>query len=356
MILDNLIEIRLSSSNYKHYFSLGYNGKLGEKILVKAKDLPDGTSVEEERMCDCCGKIYRMKHQRHIKRMKIWEEDLCVECAHLDKYKNKTATKREKTCMEKYGERNPSCVAEFQQNRTNTMLKLYGVENYFQSQEFSEKSIKPSLEKYGVEHPCQNKEVKEKFKNTCLTKYGVKNPTLNPDIRAKQIEVCLEKYGSVSSLGNAEIREKGKQTMLNLYGYESAGKCPELLEKAAQTRIKNGKGITTSTQQIQVKEMLEEIYPNYHSELNYVLSSLFLDVVLIVNDKIKINIEYDGNYWHKDSQKDRRRDEYVKSQGFKILRIRSGHLLPTKEQLISAIDKLINGYNFTEIVLKDWNN
>mgnify|MGYP006913127389 FL=1 len=45
--------------------------------------------------------------------MKIWEEDLCVECAHLDKYKNKTATKREKTCMEKYGERNPSCVAEF---------------------------------------------------------------------------------------------------------------------------------------------------------------------------------------------------------------------------------------------------
>ena len=143
--------------------------------------------------------------------------------------------------------------------------------------------------------------------------------------------------------------------MLNLYGYESAGKCPELLEKAAQTRLKNGNGITTSTQQIQVKEMLEEIYPDYFSELNYVLSSLFLDIILIVNDEIKIDIEYDGNYWHKDSQKDRRRDEYVKSQGFKILRIRSGHLLPTKEQLVSAISKLINGYTFTEIILKDWN-
>ena len=59
--------------------------------------------------------------------------------------------------------------------------------------------------------------------------------------------------------------------------------------------------------------MLEEIYPDYFSELNYVLSSLFLDIILIVNDEIKIDIEYDGNYWHKDSQKDRRRDEYVKS-------------------------------------------
>ena len=355
MILDNLIEIKLSSSNYKYYFSLGYKGKIGEIIQVYPKDLQDGTSVQEERQCDCCGEKYKRRHSQHLKSFKIWGEDLCIKCSHDEAHKNKTVAKRENTCIEKYGEKNPSCVAEFQQNRTNTMLKLYGVENYFQSQEFQGKSIKTSLEKYGVEHPCQNEEIKEKFKNTCLAKYGVENPTLNSEIRAKQIEVCLEKYGSVSSLGNAEIREKGRQTMLNLYGYESAGKCPELLEKAAQTRLKNGNGITTSTQQIQVKEMLEEIYPDYFSELNYVLSSLFLDIILIVNDEIKIDIEYDGNYWHKDSQKDRRRDEYVKSQGFKILRIRSGHLLPTKEQLVSAISKLINGYTFTEIILKDWN-
>ena len=100
--------------------------------------------------------------------------------------------------------------------------------------------------------------------------------------------------------------------------------------------------------------MIEEMYPNYYLELNYVLSSLFLDLCLFIDDGIKIDIEYDGSYWHKDSQKDRRRDEFVKSQGFKILRIRSGHLLPTKEQLKEAIDKLINGYNFIAITLKDW--
>lgn len=116
----------------------------------------------------------------------------------------------------------------------------------------------------------------------------------------------------------------------------------------------NGNKVSTSSQQIKVKDMIEEMYPECHLELNYVLSSLFLDLCLFIDDEIKIDIEYDGSYWHKDSQKDRRRDEFVKSQGFKILRIRSGHLLPSKEQLQEAIEKLVGGYNFTTIILKDW--
>ena len=356
MVLDNLIDVKLSTSNRKHYLSLGYDGKLGEIIQVFSNDLPDGTSIQEERQCDCCGKRYKRRHSQHLKSFKIWGEDLCIECSHDEIHKNKTVAKRENTCIEKYGEKNPSCVKEFQQNRENTMVERYGVVNYFQSKEFQEKVVQTSLEKYGTERPNQSEEIKEKIKKTCLERYGVENPTLNPEIRAKQVEVCIEKYGAVSSLGNAEIREKGKKTMLELYGYEQAGFCPELIQKATETRKKNGKGITTSSQQIKVKDMIEEMYPNYYSELNYVLSSLFLDLCLFINDEIKIDIEYDGNYWHKDFQKDRRRDEFVKSQGFKILRIRSGHLLPSKEQLEEGINKLINGYNFTTITLRDWKN
>ena len=354
MILDDLIDIKLSASNYRHYQSLGYKGKMGEIIKVFPKDLQDGTSTQEERQCDCCGKRYKRRHSQHLKSFQIWGEDLCIECSHDEVHKNKIVAKRENTCMEKYGEKNPSCVKEFQQNRENTMVERYGVINYFQSSEFQEKVIQTSLEKYGTNRPNQSEEVKEKFKNTCLEKYGVENPTLNPEIRAKQIEVCVEKYGAISSLGNAEIREKGKKTMLELYGYESAGSCPELMAKAAETRKKNGNGVTTSSQQIKVKDMIEEMYPECYLELNYVLSSLFLDLCLFIDDGIKIDIEYDGSYWHKDSQKDRRRDEFVKSQGFKILRIRSGHLLPSKEQLQEAIEKLVGGYNFTTIILKDW--
>lgn len=64
---------------------------------------------------------------------------------------------------------------------------------------------------------------------------------------------------------------------------------------------------------------------------------------------------YKSWYWHQDSQRDRRRDEHFKSKGWKVLRIKSGHKLPTEEQLFEAIDKLINtNRKYTEIKLDDW--
>ena len=38
MILDDLIDIKLSASNYRHYQSLGYKGKIGEIIKVFPKE------------------------------------------------------------------------------------------------------------------------------------------------------------------------------------------------------------------------------------------------------------------------------------------------------------------------------
>ena len=235
------------------------------------------------------------------------------------------------------------------------MVNKYGVINYFQAESFRDKAIKTSREKYGKDFPSQNEEVQKKNEETCLKKYGVTNATLNPIIRQKQINTCLEKYGGVSSLSCEEVRQKSKETMLKLYGCENASQSAELKEKAAQTRLKNGNGISTSKQQLQLKEILEQKYPDFDCVLNYVVSFLFLDVALIKNN-LKIDVEYDGSYWHKDFQKDRRRDEFLKSQGFKILRIRSGHLLPTQEQIEQAIEQLKGDKNFVQITLEDWNN
>ena len=77
--------------------------------------------------------------------------------------------------------------------------------------------------------------------------------------------------------------------------------------------------------------------------------------VAIIFDSYKINIEYDAFHWHQDKQRDRRRDEFIKSEGWKVLRVKSSHKLPTKDQLECAINKLINEeYSYTEIVLDDW--
>ena len=63
-------------------------------------------------------------------------------------------------------------------------------------------------------------------------------------------------------------------------------------------------------------------------------------------------VEYDGKYWHQDEQTDRRRDEYVKSQGYKVIRIIGNRQIPSKEILTLSIQKLIeNNLAFTKIIL-----
>ena len=42
-----------------------------------------------------------------------------------------------------------------------------------------------------------------------------------------------------------------------------------------------------------------------------------MDIALFINQN-KIDIEYDGWYWHQDKQKDIVRDNLIKRQGYKI--------------------------------------
>ena len=108
----------------------------------------------------------------------------------------------------------------------------------------------------------------------------------------------------------------------------------------------------TSSQQLEIYNILKE--NNYKVELNYPVSNVTLDVAIFIGE-IKIDLEYDGWYWHQNSQKDRKRDEFLKSKGWKVLRIRSGRKIPTYAQVEESINKLIDSSRtFTEIKLDDW--
>ncbi|RNB52675.1 DUF559 domain-containing protein [Brevibacillus gelatini] len=78
--------------------------------------------------------------------------------------------------------------------------------------------------------------------------------------------------------------------------------------------------------------------------------------VALFIDNVKIDIEYDGYYFHKDTAlKDRRRDEFLKQDGWKILRIKGRRNVPTFDELRVAINKLLNSdRTYTELVLDDW--
>lgn len=143
-------------------------------------------------------------------------------------------------------------------------------------------------------------------------------------------KTSLKKYGTYWAMQNPEIALKSKASWMN----KNNEKC--------------------SKQQNAVFKLLQDIYIKDKAELNYLYRSFTYDIALFLDEGIKIDIEYDGWYRHKDQQKDRKRDEISKKYGWKILRIKSGHKLPTKEQLRKAINKLINGFSYTQIVLDDW--
>lgn len=76
-----------------------------------------------------------------------------------------------------------------------------------------------------------------------------------------------------------------------------------------------------------------------------------MNCMVNINDS-KIDVEYDGWYYHKDKQDyDNRRDIFVQSNGYKVLRIKGNYQIPTEEQLQEAINYLVKGNLYAKIIL-----
>ena len=296
LVKNQMIKVKVIGKTLKHYQNLGYDAKCLQEIYVKAEHLSNGSHEEVEYQCDYCKRFFHREYKTYIHCRKKNNMDSCEECAHKFKAKE--------TC----------------------------------------------LERYGVSNPMYLEETKEKIRNTNIDKYGTPNSSSNPLVKEKVKNTLLKKYGTTSLPSVPEIKEKMKNTCLNKYGVEHAGSAPEIIKKRTETLNKNSTQ-KCSKQQQAIYDMLKEQYSNI--ELNFSFSTLSLDIALFDDNK-KIDIEYDGWYWHQDKNRDRRRDEYLKSQGWKILRIKSGHKIPTLAELKQCINKLLNGYKYTEIILNDW--
>ena len=92
----------------------------------------------------------------------------------------------------------------------------------------------------------------------------------------------------------------------------------------------------------------------YNVKFNVPCGRCCLDIVAYF-ENCKIDVEYDGWYWHQDKRKDRARDEFVKKQGYKVLRIKGGTLLPSNDELFKKISRLVSSiHTFDKIILSDW--
>lgn len=78
--------------------------------------------------------------------------------------------------------------------------------------------------------------------------------------------------------------------------------------------------------------------------------------ILLSTQGMRIAIEYDGWYHHQNQlEKDKRRRKALRDLGFAILRIKGNQLVPTREQLEKAVEKIRTGQRaWVEIRMPDW--
>lgn len=333
MLLTKQVEVLLHGDRIKYYEDLGYEiprvknynynyyyVPRGSKMIVNVEDLSDKSSNKVEIKCDNCGKIFKRIYHKYLECHDNEFGDLCLKCSRL---------KNKRTCIKKYGVINPSYMKDVIEKRKQTNLQRFGVECSFQSEE-----------------------IKDKIKKSLIDKYGVENVSQSDKIKKKKEETCLEHYGVRFSVQDESIKEKRKQTCLERYGVEHSFQSPEIRRKAALSYYKNGSQ-SVSRPQRKLYNLLKTIYKN--CKLNYPLESFCLDCMIEENGQ-KIDIEYDGQYWHKlKEDKDKQRNEICFQNGYKVLRIKGNMDIPNKEQLTNTISELLNSNkNYTEIYT-DWN-
>lgn len=349
MILEEYLEIRPNGKAFKHYKDLGYDVHRNVPIMIKNEDVVEGSVVEEKIFCDCCKKTVTRTHKAIIDTRKAFGMDLCLECSEI-----KTQEKIKAANLEKYGVEYPMQSKEIKEKAKATTREHYGTDYSFQNKDMNKKAREAFKKKYGEDNPLKVQSIKDKEKQTNLEKYGVENVFQLNEVKEKSKQTIKEKYGVENSSQIEEVKEKKKKTCLENYGVEHPLQSPEILQKVRETLYNNG---TTPTSQLQLDlfEMCKELFPDCLMELNAPLKELSLDIKLTTPQGIIIDLEYDGWPWHQDKMKDRRRDEVVKKYGYKIIRVRSGSLLPTKEELKEAFDYVIQDDKvFSRITLKDW--
>lgn len=106
-------------------------------------------------------------------------------------------------------------------------------------------------------------------------------------------------------------------------------------------------GIRISSQQAWVCDYVD-------GEMNVQVGNYFIDIAVKI-DGYWIAIEYDGWFWHRDRlEQDEVRSHDLINAGWKVLRIKSNELVPTKQEIDAAIIRLLDGPSYEEIILPDW--
>jgi very-short-patch-repair endonuclease len=191
------------------------------------------------------------------------------------------------------------------------------------------------------------------MKKTSITikeEYDVDNISSLDFIREKVVKTFIKNYGVSNPNKTSEVRNKIIKTNQERYGVDNVGSSDKIKEKIAQSFYANGT-VKTSKQQINIYNLLQN--NGYNVELNYPMKYYNLDIALFIDD-IKIDIEYDGYFWHKNKLSfDTRKDKYLLSHGWKVIRIKGNRNNPSIEVINESIIKIKNKCSNYESIILD---
>lgn len=220
----------------------------------------------------------------------------------------------------------------------------------------------PSIEEFYELYINQNKTIDEiaeiySVTRSCVNHFICRRGILkNVDAMNKNKErTMIERYGVSNPMHSDEIKERLQKTCMQKYGVDNVLFNPDIKKKIYNTMHKNGT-TPTSSKQIAVFGMLQKYFNESEIIMNKIFNKYSLDIELCI-DNLKIDIEYDGWYWHRDAERDQKRNIFLIENGYKVLRIKSGAKSPTENQLLDGISFLRNSNkNYFEIILSDWKN
>lgn len=311
-IIDKQIKIKWASSNKQYYIEKGYTfTKMNDEFHVSIQDLRPTSHQLVKCECNYCGAIIFKEYRRCSNNI----NDIC--CGKCQPKKNK------KVLLNKYGVENISQLQETKDKVKQTNLERWGVENISQSELIKEKKVQSSINKYGTRNVLQSDEVKEKCKQTCRERYGVDHHMLSKDYKIKFENNNLKKYGYKYPFQSSEVQNK-------------------IAINRAKTMYKNGTA-ACSKQQRYIYDLL--INNGFECELNYPVDRCLLDIAF---PKENIYIEYDGGGHdlrikhgmsvEEFNQREMNRQYYLKSLGWKLIRIKClSDQLPDNKTIIYLI-------------------
>lgn len=324
MLLTKEVEMLITSRNAKYYQNRGYavpkkiNKKtglevfdVGKKIVVSVKDLPDCSKVAVKYKCDCCGAIKEITFYDWKRKTDLEAGSYCKSCA--------VKIKLPEILEQKYGEFNVANIPVFIERKKQTNKEKYGNEWAIASDQVKQ-HIKHSFEqKFGVSNPMKSKEIQQKAKDTNNIKYGGNGPMCSKEVREKSMKTSLERYGVPNPYQNKDIQAKARKTLND-----------------------NGK-VPSSKAEKRFVILLKEIFGEENCLPCYQEGELTFDCLLQINGQ-QIDVEYDGDYWHKNrKQKDAARNAVLMNRGYKILRVLANDKddMPQKIQIKEAVDYLV---------------